>query len=79
MPISGLVLTLSSDTDRRNAALGKLDAEPNLTVGELDGVFLPVVVEAESAGACIEVCERLFAVPGVEMVSVAHVDFAEGF
>jgi tRNA(Glu) U13 pseudouridine synthase TruD len=77
MPVSGIVLTLTREERCREELVGRLRGESRLRLGELDGNYLPAVVEAATSRECAEVCEQLLALAGIECVSVACVDFAE--
>lgn len=48
MPISSIVITLSTDALLRRAAIDSLSAHPRLTVGERQKHQLPVVVDTKT-------------------------------
>lgn len=79
MPVSALVLTLSTDAQRRAQTLSLLRASHELRVGTPDGPYVPVVIDTDQARSSSELCERLGEIPGVELVSVVGIDFSEGF
>ncbi|MFT5679176.1 MAG: nitrate reductase NapAB chaperone NapD [Myxococcota bacterium] len=46
MPVLSAVLTLTGSNDRRQAILSALSAEPRITLGDVHGHRLPVVLES---------------------------------
>ncbi|AWV89970.1 hypothetical protein [Bradymonas sediminis] len=78
MPISAVVVTLSSQPESREAALSILRADPRLTLGALQRNQLPVVVDTEKiADGVLIVREELPSIDGVEFVHVVSVDFSD--
>jgi hypothetical protein len=69
---------MSRDEERRERALDELRADSRLTLGPLEDVQLPVVVETETVGEGIElVRDSLPDVDGVAFVHVVSVDFSD--
>lgn len=78
MPISALVLTMSRDEARRERALAQLRDDARLTLGELEDIQLPLVVETETVGESIELAQdELSSIDGVTFVHVISVDFSD--
>ncbi len=77
MSISGLVLTLTEDTEAVDAALRTMALDPMIEVGEIIGPRLPVVVDAPDRATDRAVFERLRELPGVVCVDVAYVWFED--
>ena len=75
MAISGLVLTLTDDPAGQAQAILSLAAMPELELGDLTGMRLPVVAETPHQGADRDLFERLQAMPGVLYADVAYVWF----
>ena len=77
MAISGLVITLDDDPERRRAALAALRADERLTLGEPTGNHLPLIAETRRAREGVELIEDLFTQPGVRFVDVVSVDMSD--
>ena len=77
MPISGLVVTLSSDARAREAALEALRNHPQIELGDGSPHRHPIVVETANSDETSCFWEWLQALPGVEFVDVAYVHFEE--
>lgn len=77
MPVSGLVLTLEADDERREGALAALRRCASIEVGERHGQRLPIVVDTESSDEDKAVWEWLRSLPGVAFVDVVCVDSSE--
>ena len=75
MAISGLVLTLTDDDAQRAQAMLSLAALPELDLGDLAGLRLPVVADTPDRRADRDLFERLQAMPGVLFADVAYVWF----
>ena len=80
MPVSGLIVTLSEDTDLRAHALQALAAKPEVTLG--DGCdeshcWLPIALEAETLAASRDLAEELSTLPGIDLVELVSVDFSD--
>jgi hypothetical protein len=77
MITSGLVLTLSSDPALAGQARTTLLQRAELTVGQQNLRWLPVVAEAHDVGASRDLHDWLSSLPGIDFVDVVHVDFEE--
>ena len=77
MPISGLVITLSEDTDLAAQALEALKQRAELTLGTPHNRWLPLVLEAPDPRTGSQLHEWLCALPGVATVDVVTVHFDE--
>ncbi len=75
MAISGLVLTLTDDAATQAQTMSSLAAMPELELGDLAGVRLPVVADTPHQGADRDLFARLQAMPGVLHADVAYVWF----
>ncbi len=75
MPISGLLLTLSSDPIEAAAVTARIAEHPALLPGSASGRWLPVALEAEDDAACRVMHDWLHAQPGVAFVDVVCVNF----
>ena len=79
MTISALVLTVSEDQSRARSALSAVRAQGTLTVGEPQGLRVPVVMDETGECKSIERFRWLEDLPGVESVEMvlAFFDDAE--
>lgn len=77
MPVLGVVAVLSSRADQREAALCALRADPWVTLGELTGDRLPLVLETRSRAEDKAAWAALQDVPGVLALDVAFAHFAD--
>lgn len=78
MPISALVVTLSPLPELKKRALHTLSKDHRLTLGQLQGTRLPLVVETETTRESTRlVREELPAIEGVIFVDVVMVDFSD--
>lgn len=77
MPITGLVITLTSEPVARRAALDAMSAHRAIELGEAAGDRLPVVVEAKTPDENAALWEWLHALAGVQFVDVAYVSFED--
>ena len=77
MPISGLVVTLSSDGSDRSDALEWVRADERMTVGDAVGNVLPVVTETDTMDEHEELWNELAALSGVLQVRLAYHDFSD--
>ncbi|MDQ8202412.1 hypothetical protein [Pelagicoccus sp. SDUM812003] len=71
-PLSSLVVTLSRDPDLARLALDRIRDKRGLTLGELEGQYLPLVIEDADARP---IHRWLEALPGVENVDVVFCAF----
>jgi len=75
MLISGLIITLQPEPAVRAAAVARLRARPELTLGDLTDRWLPAALEARDDAESRAVHDWLMAVPGVAFVDVVSVNF----
>jgi hypothetical protein len=74
MPVSGLVLTLSSDAERTSAAISELRSHPSIVIGDLAGPKLPIVVDTPTSEDDRAVWEWLHSLPGIRFVELVCAD-----
>ena len=72
---SALVVTVFPD--RRKDVLLALRAEPGVSLGEVFGDCVPVVLQTQTAQGGEALVERLEGLGGVALVSVVRIDFCE--
>jgi hypothetical protein len=72
MSISGLVITLSDE-----AALHRLVGDARFAVGERDGAFVAVVLEAANDAEAERAVRDLGDAPGIAKVDVVYVQLAD--
>ena len=77
MPVSGLVLTLAEDRLERQGALDALAAIPDVTLGDLSGIRLPVVTESDTLTEHHRLWKVLEEIEGVHLVQIAFHDFSD--
>ena len=77
MQTSGLVITLSSDSAEAAKAFTALSARPEFVFGERNDRWLPLVMETSGDVESRELHDWIQALPGVEFVDVAYVNFDE--
>ena len=77
MPVSGVVVILSSEPLAQSRALERLACEPALTLGPLHQHALPLVVESASTEACTATLRALEALDGVLAVRPVFHDFSD--
>lgn len=75
MPISGLVITLSTDPRERRDALAALANHSAVECGETDDNRMPIVVDTPDSDADRAVWEWLHQQRGITFVDVAYVHF----
>lgn len=73
--VGGVLVRLSGDVGLRRAALGMLEGHAGLTLGQVSGAWVVVVLEARNAGEARDLHAWLWTVPGVEWVEVVSVEF----
>lgn len=74
---SGLVLTLSADVELAAAAASRIRLRHEFMVGAPSGRWLPVAVEGRDEGEMRDLHDWVQAIPGVEYVDVAYVNFGD--
>lgn len=77
MPVSGLVITFSSDTADHSAVLEQLAREPTIELGDACGPKLPIVVDTDTREQDRTIWNWVRDLPGVAMVDVAFVGFED--
>ncbi len=77
MAISALVVTLASDSRRREEALQRLSGFPQLELGELAGPRLPVVMDTPDTRSARACWREIVGLPGVEDVSLVWVHYED--
>ena len=77
MLTSGLVVTLSSNPAKAAEAMTALQRRPEFTFGERNDRWLPLVMETSGDTESRELHDWVKALPGVEFVDVAYVNFDE--
>jgi nitrate reductase NapAB chaperone NapD len=75
MPVSGLVVTLTDDQERRDSALAAIRREPRIEIGMMEARQLAIVVDTPSGDDDRQLWQWLNSLPGVEFVDVALVGF----
>jgi hypothetical protein len=75
MLISGLILTIDGGAETFARLEKLLRAKSEITVGELDGIHLPVATEAEGPRHAEKIQNWLGTLPGVRQVDVVAVQF----
>jgi len=77
MPISGLILTLSSDAELAAQAIATVSMRAEFMPGERNACWLPVAMEARDDAESRDLHDWLNALPGVDFVDVVYVNFDE--
>ncbi len=77
MPINGLLLKLSPDSEIADAALARICQRPEASLGEVQDRWQPIAVDTPDVRAAHDFHEWLEALPGVEQVDVIYVGFDE--
>lgn len=77
MPVIGAVITLASEAEPREAALGFLRQHPAIGLGEPQVLGVPVVIESHSRAQERAIWDQLEALPGVLFASVVYTDFSD--
>lgn len=77
MPVVGAVFHLHEQPTLREAALAILGGDPRITLGELHGDNLPLVLETASAEEDRAVWRSLGAIEGVDQIVVTFADLSD--
>jgi hypothetical protein len=77
MPISGLIITLNADAELAAQAVASVSTRPEFMPGERNTRWLPVAMEARDDAESRDLHDWLNALPGVDFVDVAYVNFDE--
>lgn len=77
MPINGLLLTLSPDSQLAESARTRISNRTEVTFGEANERWQALAVETPDVKAAHDFHEWLEAMPGVEQVDVIYVGFDE--
>ena len=75
MPISGLVVTFSSEVVEHAATVELLRSIPELDIGESSGCRLAIVIDTDSQRRDREIWTAVQQLPGVVELAVAMVAF----
>ena len=75
MPVSGLLLTLSTRGDLAEAALDRLKSDPKIEVGSAHGRRLPIVLDTSNRAENDRYWQRLQEDPGIAYIDVTCVYF----
>lgn len=73
MPVSGLAITLSTESDKREQTLTALRSSNHVTVGDVGGHRLALVVDTTDSETDRAVWRWLHELPGVRFVDVVCV------
>lgn len=71
---SGLIISMTRD-DETHELCSTLSGRPGVTLGEHEGRWLPVAIEAEDDEGLRVLHDWIAAQPGVAFVDVVHVNF----
>jgi hypothetical protein len=77
MPVSGLVLTLSTDAEASAAALMELRSHGSIGVGDRVGHRLPIVVDTATSDEDRHVWEWLHTLRGIALVELVCADVSD--
>lgn len=77
MPVNGLLLTLSPDLVLAERVCGDIAAQPEVALGERQGIYQPIAVETPDVRSAHEFHEWLESLEGVRSVDVIYVGFEE--
>ena len=75
MPVNGLLLTLSANSEMADAALAEISSKPGASLGTAQDRWQPLAVDTADVRAAHDFHEWLEALPGVEQVDVISVGF----
>ena len=77
MPVSGLILSLNDDRRLRDGALEAIKHHNAVSLGEMQGQRLPIVVDTPDSDADREVWRWLHELPGVLFVDLVCTDASD--
>lgn len=77
MPINGLLLTMSADSGLAESARRRMSGRAEIEIGEGNGRWLPVAVEASDVKSAHDFHDWLESLPGIEQVDVIYVGLDE--
>ena len=77
--VGGVLVRLDDDPSRRARALEALRGRPDILLGEAQGPWLPLALEAEGPRRSRDLHEWLTGLPGVRFVEVVAVHFEADF
>lgn len=77
MPVSGLILSLSDDPRNRDAALQAIKQHNAISLGEMQGRRLPIVVDTPGSDTDREVWAWLHELSGVLFVDLVCTDASD--
>ncbi len=77
--IGGLLVRLAEDPALRSQAMAELASRPDLLLGEQNGPWLPLALEAEGPRTSRDLHEWILSRPGVQFVEVVAVHFEADF
>ena len=77
MPVSGLVVSLSDEPQKRADALAVIGREQRITVGVLEAQRLAIVLDTASSEEDKQLWDWLGSLPGVSFLEVAFVGFEQ--
>ena len=77
MPVNGLLLTLSENSEMADAARARICRRPEVLLGNAQDRWQPLAVDTPDVKAAHDFHEWLEALPGVEQVDVIYVGFDE--
>jgi nitrate reductase NapAB chaperone NapD len=77
VPVSGLVITFSSDIAHHGETMEQLAGEPAIEIGDAVGPKLAIVVDSDTRDHDREIWNWVRNLPGIAMVDVAFVGFEE--
>jgi nitrate reductase NapAB chaperone NapD len=75
VPVSGIVITFSSDVIDHGETIKQLLAEPVIEIGESSGAKLAIVIDTDSPRRDREIWDWVQNLPGVAWLDVTFVGF----
>jgi hypothetical protein len=79
MPVNGLLLTLSANSEMADAARSRISRRAEVSLGPAQDRWLPLAVDTPDVRAAHDFHEWLETLSGVEQVDVIYVGFDEPF